>query len=96
MSARGWRERELTVSTRGKLGSLQVVVEDSGPGIPKALQLRVFEPFFTTKREGRRHMGTGLASAQQVAADHGGSIEIDAAVTSGCRISVTLPVKRGS
>ena len=25
-----------------------------------------------------------------------GSIEIDAAVTSGCRISVTLPVKRGS
>jgi nitrogen fixation negative regulator NifL len=94
MSARGWRERELVVITRARLGSLEILVEDSGPGIPPALQLKVFEPFYTTKRASRRHLGTGLATAQQIAADHGGSIEIDAKRKSGCRVCVLLPLKR--
>jgi nitrogen fixation negative regulator NifL len=94
MSTRGWRERELVLLTRAKLGSIEIVIEDSGPGIPRAQQLKVFEPFFTTKRESKRHLGTGLATAQQVAADHGGTIEIDPAKMPGCRISVVLPVKR--
>ncbi len=93
MSGRGWRERELSVITRARLGSIEVVIEDSGPGIPSALQLKVFEPFFSTKR---RHLGTGLAAAQQVAADHGGTIEIDPAKAAGCRLRVVLPVKRRS
>jgi len=94
MSARGWRERELLVITRAQLGGIEVLVEDSGPGIPPELQIKVFEPFYTTKREGRRHLGTGLATAQQIAADHGGSIEIDAARKTGCRVRVLLPLKR--
>jgi len=99
MSARGWRERELVVLTRAQLGSIEIVIEDSGPGIPPAQQLKVFEPFYTTKREGhgqRGHLGTGLAAAQQVAADHGGTIEIDPALTTGCRVRVVLPVRRRS
>ena len=91
MSGRGWRERELSVITRARLGSVEVVIEDSGPGIPSALQLKVFEPFYSTKR---RHLGTGLAAAQQVAADHGGTIEIDPVKAAGCRLRVVLPVKR--
>jgi nitrogen fixation negative regulator NifL len=94
MSGRGWRERELSVITRAQLGSIEIVIKDSGPGIPPELQLKVFEPFYTTKREGNRHMGTGLAAAQQVAADHGGTIEIDPQKTTGCRVRVVLPVKR--
>lgn len=94
MSARGWRERELVVASRAQLGGIEIVIEDSGPGIPAAQQLKVFEPFFTTKREGNRHLGTGLPAAQQVAADHGGTIEIDPAKTAGCRVRVLLPVKR--
>jgi protein-histidine pros-kinase len=94
MSARGWRERELLVITRARLGSLEILIDDSGPGIPPALQLKVFEPFYTTKREGRRHLGTGLATAQQIAADHGGSIEIDSERKVGCRVCVLLPLKR--
>jgi hypothetical protein len=52
------------------------VIGDSGPGIEDAQQLKVFEPFHTTKRGGG-HLGTGLSAAQQVAADHGGFIEIE-------------------
>lgn len=98
MSTRGWRERELTVSTRALDGSVEVLIEDSGPGIPKELQLKVFQPFFTTRREagkdGNRHLGTGLSAAQQVAMDHGGSVEIDPDAAHGCRVHVVLPVQR--
>ncbi|HLA33853.1 MAG TPA: nitrogen fixation negative regulator NifL [Rhodocyclaceae bacterium] len=98
MSARGWRERELTVTTRAETsvarGELEVTIEDSGPGIPSAQQLKVFEPFYSTKRNGQRHLGMGLSAAQQVAADHGGTIEIDASKSMGCRVRVVLPLRR--
>ena len=93
MNTKGWRERELHVTTRGHGGSVEVVLEDSGPGIPPELRLKVFEPFFSTRKAGGRHLGTGLSSAQQVAADHDGVIEIDAAEQCGCRVRVVLPAQ---
>ncbi|MDP2794129.1 MAG: nitrogen fixation negative regulator NifL [Sulfurisoma sp.] len=94
MNTKGWRVRELTLATRGLLGSVEILIEDSGPGIAPELHLKVFEPFFTTKNGGGHHAGTGLAMAQQVVADHGGMIEIDAAHGGGCRMRVTLPTRR--
>ncbi len=90
MNVKAWRERELRIATRALLGSIEVIIEDSGPGIPVDHQLKVFEPFFTTKRGS---VGTGLAAAQQVAADHGGLIEIDPAYRKGCRVRVVLPTR---
>ena len=83
MNTKGWRERDLFVTTRASNGSVEVVIEDSGPGIPPELRLKVFEPFYSTRKAGGRHLGTGLSSAQQVAADHDGTIEIDAAEQGG-------------
>ncbi len=94
MNTKGWRERELQVTTRGYQGSVEVVIEDSGPGIPADLRLKVFEPFFSTRKAGGRHLGTGLSSAQQVAADHDGVIEIDPVERGGCRVRVVLPAQR--
>jgi protein-histidine pros-kinase len=93
MSTRGWKERELTLTTRLVGGDLEVLVEDTGPGIPPELQLKVFEPFFTTKQQGR-HMGTGLAIAQQMAVDHGGTITVLNSPQQGCHVQVLLPVSR--
>ncbi|HEY6896953.1 MAG TPA: nitrogen fixation negative regulator NifL [Rhodocyclaceae bacterium] len=93
MNGRGWRERDLSVITLSHDNAIEVIVEDSGPGIPMEMQLKVFEPFFTTK-DSARHIGTGLASAQQIAIDHGGSIEIDPETRKGCRIRVILPLQR--
>jgi nitrogen fixation negative regulator NifL len=94
MDTKGWRERELLVTTRGHNGRIEVVVEDSGTGIPPELRLKVFEPFFSTRKAGGRHLGTGLSTAQQVAADHDGVIEIEPAERRGCRVRVVLPVQR--
>lgn len=94
MNTKGWRERELLVTTRTGSDSVEVVIEDSGPGISPELRLKVFEPFYSTRKASGRHLGTGLSSAQQVAADHDGVIEIDAAEEGGCRVRVVLPAQR--
>ncbi len=94
MNAKGWRERELRVVTRGHPDRVEVLIEDSGPGIPPGLRYKVFEPFFSTRMGGGKHLGTGLSSAQQVAADHDGVIDIDSTERRGCRVRVVLPVSR--
>lgn len=93
MNVKGWRERELALTTRSHAEGVEVLIEDSGPGIPAAARLRVFEPFFTTRKE-KGHLGTGLSSALQVAQDHGGSIELDPAAGGGCCARVLLPLRR--
>lgn len=90
MNVKGWSARELTVTTRALPGGVEAIIEDSGPGIPPELRLKAFEPFCTTKP---RHAGTGLAMAQQIVADHGGTIGIDAAHHAGCRMRVVLPTQ---
>jgi nitrogen fixation negative regulator NifL len=92
MNVKGWRERELFITSRSLPGALEIVIEDSGPGVPAGARLKVFEPFYTTKKNGG-HLGTGLSSALQVAQDHGGGIEIDPADGGGCRVRIVLPLK---
>lgn len=93
MSTRGWRERDLTLITRTIGNDIETLIQDSGPGIPADLQLKVFEPFFTTKPQGQ-HMGTGLAIAQQIVVDHGGTITIESTPPAGCTVHVLLPITR--
>jgi nitrogen fixation negative regulator NifL len=91
MNTKGWRGRELTIATYSLLGSVEILVADSGPGIPAELRLKAFEPFFSTKPH---HAGTGLPMAQQVVSDHGGTIEIDTPPGGGCRLRIVLPARR--
>lgn len=92
MNVKGWRERELSVTSRAIDGGIEILIEDSGPGIPPGSSLKVFEPFYTTKKGGG-HLGTGLSSALQVAQDHGGGIEVDPLDAGGCRVRIVLPLK---
>jgi nitrogen fixation regulatory protein len=94
MNVKGWRKRDLNISTRTLHDSLEVCVEDSGPGLPDDLRLKAFEPFFSTKKRNGSHLGTGLAAAQQVAVDHDGSIELGAAPGGGCTALLVLPLSR--
>lgn len=89
------RERLLRLATLAHADHVEVILEDSGPGIPQEWRYKVFEPFFTTKGAERGHLGMGLGMAQETVARHGGLIEIDANHPYGCRVRVQLPCAKG-
>jgi len=69
--------------------SIEVVVTDSGPGVPAEERERIFEPFFSTKDKGT---GLGLAIARQMAEDHGGALTCERAPAGGSLFRLHLPV----
>jgi signal transduction histidine kinase len=73
--------------------TLQVRVQDTGPGIAPADQARLFEPLFRARSAaGRPGFGLGLPLAQKVVRLHGGQLEIASAAGAGTTATVRLPV----
>jgi signal transduction histidine kinase len=70
---------------------VEVVVADTGPGIPRAHLGRLFVPGFTTKETGS---GVGLAIAERVVAAHHGRITVDSEEGRGTTITITLPTDK--
>jgi signal transduction histidine kinase len=73
----------------GLVGSrAQVVVRDTGPGLPEGLD--VFQLFVTTKAKGT---GLGLSIAQQIVLEHGGEIVVESRPGEGAAFTVSLRVE---
>ncbi len=92
MNERRSGERVVRLTTLPYPDHVEVILEDSGPGIPGEWRYKVFEPFFTTKGADRQHLGMGLSMAQDTVVRHGGLIDIDPDYRDGCRVRVQLPV----
>jgi nitrogen fixation negative regulator NifL len=88
MNIKGWKRREISLSSVVDRDCVIIAVSDSGPGIPPEWRHKAFEPFFTAKNGNGRHIGTGLSRAQQVVADHGGIIDLEESPSGGCRAVV--------
>lgn len=68
-----------------------VVVEDDGPGIPRAEWEQVFDKF--RRGDGRSSgggLGLGLYLVRALAAAHGGTAVVGSAASGGCRVTVEL------
>jgi len=70
---------------------VEVVIADTGPGIPRANLGRLFVPGFTTKETGS---GVGLAIAERVVSAHHGRITVESEEGRGTTITITLPTDR--
>ena len=68
---------------------LIIAISDTGPGISHDVQRRIFEPFFTTKARGT---GLGLAVAQRIIEEHGGTIEVSSEIGKGTKFTIQLPL----
>jgi len=81
----------LTIRARHRRGTIAVVMEDSGSGIPPQIGRRIMEPFFTTKEPGKG-TGLGLSVSYGIVQKHGGVIDFESAVGEGTAFTVTLPI----
>jgi PAS domain S-box-containing protein len=63
--------RHLTLATRRNRQAIEVIVTDTGHGIPDHLADMLFQPFVTTKETG---MGIGLAISREIIKAHDGEI----------------------
>ncbi len=84
--------KRITVRTRAAGGFALLEVEDTGPGIARALQSRIFEPFDRGGREGPHGVGLGLATVKRLAEAHGGSVRVASEPGAGARFRVELPI----
>jgi nitrogen-specific signal transduction histidine kinase/CheY-like chemotaxis protein len=84
--ARGTHRIEIGAEAVGSM--VEVVVSDTGVGIPPELLERVFEPFATTKQ---RTLGKGLAIARRIIDEASGTIRIEPRPAGGTTVRITLP-----
>ena len=73
-------------------GSVNVEVDDTGPGISAEERERIFRPFVS--QDGAGGTGLGLAIARELAAALGGRIELDSEPGRGSRFRLVLPTSR--
>ena len=69
-------------------------VKDEGPGIPKQYRENIFQPFFRLDKSRSRAYGgagLGLALVWEIAALHGGTVEVETSSENGTTMLVSLP-----
>jgi two-component system, NtrC family, sensor kinase len=75
--------------------AVEIVIADSGPGIPGDHINHIFEPFYTTKAEGKG-TGLGLSVVYGIVENHGGTISVANAPPdsdgTGATFTITLPL----
>jgi two-component system osmolarity sensor histidine kinase EnvZ len=83
------------VSAVSHNGSVEVAIDDDGPGVPWAQREDVFRPFFTldpARNLTAGGVGLGLTIARDIVRRHGGDILLSSAPIGGLRALVKLPV----
>jgi two-component system osmolarity sensor histidine kinase EnvZ len=81
-------------AARGKT-SVEITVDDDGPGIPPDKYEEVFRPFYRldeSRNVDTGGVGLGLTIARDVARSHGGDVALSASSLGGLRVVVRLPV----
>lgn len=81
----------LKVSTKQKNDSVNIRIEDNGPGVPKEIKDKLMMPFFTTKRA-KEGTGLGLSITQGIVKDHNGRINISTKENVFTRFDISLPI----
>ena len=82
------------VEVRKSGDTAQLVVLDSGAGIPSDELPRIFDRLFRGDRSrAERGLGLGLSLVKAVVEAHGGTVAVESVVGQGSRFTVTLPPK---
>ena len=89
---------QIRLSMRHRAEGAELMVCDTGVGIPAEALPRLFERFYRAhNRRSRTHEGSGigLALVQEVARLHGGRVQVESRLDEGSRFIVTVPWGKG-
>ena len=86
----------LSPSSDGKF--VELVVRDSGSGIPREALPHIFDAFYTTKdgpdESGKGGTGLGLAACKEIIDSHHGRIRVESTVGRGTAFIIRLPMSK--
>ena len=74
--------------------TIDITIDDEGPGIPEQELSRVFEPFYRIEESRSREtggVGLGLAITQSIVQAHGGELALSNRPSGGLRARISLP-----
>ncbi|MGA7687520.1 MAG: ATP-binding protein [Terriglobales bacterium] len=81
---------EAGIATVHEREGVQLVLADTGTGIPDALREEIFNPFVTTKKTG---VGLGLSIVSKIIDGHGGSIHVENSAQGGAVFTLFFPLQ---
>ncbi len=85
-------DRIITVESRKLSDRVEILVGDTGRGIPSDVLPKIFEPLYSTKNFG---VGLGLATVKQIMEQHGGGVSITNRLSGGAEVRLWLPLYDG-
>jgi PAS domain S-box-containing protein len=77
----------ITLRKRGEVA--EIIIRDTGVGIPEADINNIFEPFYSTKQSGN---GLGLSIAYKIIRDMDGEIAVESKLGVGTTFTISLPM----
>ena len=86
---------EISLALVRQNGNAEIVVRDTGIGIPAEAQPRIFDRFYRVDKARARAMGgagLGLSIAQWIVEAHGGAITLASSPGQGSTFKVVLPM----
>jgi two-component system phosphate regulon sensor histidine kinase PhoR len=90
---------EVTVEAQSRDGTAQIVISDTGIGIPSEDLPRVFERFYRVDKARSREMGgtgLGLSIVKHVIEQMDGTVVVSSRLGEGSRFTLTVPIFRSS
>lgn len=82
--------REVSIGRREEDRFIEIIISDTGCGIPAENLTRLFDPFFTTKPVGTG-TGRGLSIVYEIIKSHKGNIEVNSKLGEGTQFVIYLP-----
>jgi signal transduction histidine kinase len=90
----GRDRRCLSISTRVVDGVCEIVIVDTGPGIPESALGRIFQPFYRVPGSAQPGAGIGLATVARIVEAHGGHVAVESKLGEGTTFTIALPLAR--
>jgi two-component system NtrC family sensor kinase len=79
---------EIFIETHHRKTGIEIIIEDTGPGVQPGDRERIFEPFVSTKESGT---GLGLTVSYGIITAHGGSLDLLTGRGKGACFRIILP-----